>query len=270
MVPRYLSDEGVGHIVAPLPTRTQALWVGVDGFALSLYPFIPGQIGAKAGLSPQHWQEFGALVKQVHTRQLPPDLLRMLPKETFTPSRRSVIAALEAAVGRQTHANPVEGEFAAFWDSRRDQIHLLVERADALGHHLRQRSLPPVLCHGDMHTWNVLIDTDQRLWLVDWDEAILAPKERDLMFVVGGIGDGVGPDQTACFLQGYGETAIDPVALAYYRYAWAVQDIAAFGEQVLRTDLGEEARRDALRWLKVLFEPGQIVSLASMSDPGGT
>lgn len=28
------------------------------------------------------------------------------------------------------------------------------------------------------------------MWIVDWDEVILAPKECDLMFVVGGIGRG--------------------------------------------------------------------------------
>jgi spectinomycin phosphotransferase len=115
-----------------------------------------------------------------------------------------------------------------------------------------------------MHTWNVLPDADAQLWLVDWDETILALKERDLMFVVGGIGGGgVGPRATECFLQGYGDTAIDPLALAYYRYAWAVQDMAAYGEEVFFTpDLGEESRRDAVHGFMVQFEPGSIVALA--------
>jgi spectinomycin phosphotransferase len=91
-----------------------------------------------------------------------------------------------------------------------------------------------VLCHADLHTWNVLGDGDARLWLVDWDEAILAPRERDLIFVVGGIARGlVRPGDTGRFFQGYGEAAIDPRLLAYYRAGWAVQDIAAYGEQVL-------------------------------------
>ncbi len=71
-----------------------------------------------------------------------------------------------------------------------------------------------------MHPNNVLIDTDDQLWIVDWDEVLLAPKECDLMMGVGGLGSyPAGPREAAWFLQGYGSTAIDPVALAYYRRA---------------------------------------------------
>ena len=46
-------------------------------------------------------------------------------------------------------------------------------------------------------------------------EAVLAPREGDLMFVVGGIGHGlVRPHDTERFLQGYGETGIDPPWMA--------------------------------------------------------
>lgn len=268
VVPRYFHDQGVPHIVAPLPTSTQTLWVIVNDFALSLYPFIDGRTGADVGLSEQHWRAFGAMLKQIHTSQLTPDLLQIVPCETFTPSRRSVITDLEAAITRQAFAGPLERELAVFWHSRRDEIRTLVDRADALGRQLRQGSLPMVLCHADLHTWNVLLDTAQQLWLVDWDETILAPKERDLMFVVGGIGrDLVSPHDTACFFQGYGDTAIDPCALVYYRYAWAVQDMGAYGERVfLRPDLGEETRRDAVRGFIDMFEPGNIVAIAFASD----
>jgi spectinomycin phosphotransferase len=268
VVPRYLHDQGVPHLVAPIPTITRALWVGVNDFALSLYPFIEGHTGADVGLSDQHWRAFGAMVKQIHTSPLTPDLIELVPHEPFIPTRRSVIDDLETAIIRQAFANAPERELAAFWHARRDEIRTLVDRADALGSQLRQTSAQLVLCHADMHTWNVLLDTAQQFWLVDWDETILALKERDLMFVVGGIGgDLVGPHETACFLQGYGESAIDSRALVYYRYAWAVQDMAAYAEQVFfLPDFGEESRRDAVDGFMSLFEPGNIVALALASD----
>jgi spectinomycin phosphotransferase len=267
-IPHALHSQGIPHILAPLSTVTGTLWVGVDGFALSLYPFIEGHMGADVGLFGQQWRAFGTTVRQIHTDQLTLDLLQILRGETFVPSRRDVLTNLEAAIAEGDLAGSVQRELAAFWRSRQEQIRTLVARADALGRQLRKASLPHVLCHADLHTWNVLLDGEQEMWIVDWDETVLAPKERDLMFIVGGIGrDLVSPHETMCFLQGYGDAAIDPQALAYYRYAWAAQDIAAYGERAIFTpDLHEESRRDALRGLVGMFESGNIVDIALASD----
>ena len=63
--------------------------------------------------------------------------------------------------------------------------------------------------------------------------------------------------------------AVDPRLLAYYRTAWAVQDIAAYGEQVLMTPAaGEATRRAAVDDFKSLFRPGKIVDLA-LGGPRG-
>jgi spectinomycin phosphotransferase len=263
-VPRYLYDLGVPHIVAPILTRSKAPWVMVDDFALTLYPFIDGRIGGDAGLSERQWIELGTTLKQIHLIQLPPDLMNIVPRESYVPSRRSVVTDLEEAISGQVPTDPVQRELAAFWHSRRDQIRTLVDRADALARQLREVSSEPVLCHSDLHTRNVLLEGDEQFWIVDWDETILAPKERDLMFFVGGImRELLQPRHTDLFFRGYGDTAIDPDALVYYRNAWAVQDIGAYGEQVFFSPgLSEKSRRHALRRFMSLFEPGNIVSTA--------
>jgi spectinomycin phosphotransferase len=267
-IPHYLHDQGVPHIAAPLQTITQALWVSLDEFALSLYPFIDGRTGTETGLSELHWRALSTTLKQIHTSQLTPDLERIVRRENYVPSRRDVIGALEDVIARQYLSNPAERELAAFWRAQREKIDMLVERADAFGGQLRQVSLPFVLCHADLHTWNVLLDTTGQMWIVDWDETVLAPKERDLMFVVGGIGRGlVSPRETVCFFEGYGESTIDPLALTYYRYAWAVQDMVAYGERVFfLPGLGEESRRDAVHGFVDMFESGNIVDIALGSD----
>ena len=54
------------------------------------------------------------------------------------------------------------------------------------------------------------------------------------------------------------------------RYAWAVQDIAACGEEIaLLQALGQDARRGALEGFMSLFEPGNIVDLAFSADAPG-
>ena len=39
------------------------------------------------------------------------------------------------------------------------EIRLVIHRADVLGDQLRQAALPLVLCHADLHTWNVVLDS---------------------------------------------------------------------------------------------------------------
>ena len=115
---------------------------------------------------------------------------------------------------------------------------------------------------------NVLATTDGAIYLVDWDNPILAPKERDLMFVGGGLGGGghTPEEEVALFYQGYGQTSIDSVALAYYRFERIVQDIAAYCEQLLLSDEGGDDREAGLRQLTSQFLPNNVIDLAYQSE----
>jgi spectinomycin phosphotransferase len=266
-VPRFLYESGVPHVVAPVRSTTQSLSVQEGPFMLTVYPFIEGSTGVEAGLSEQHWRALGSLVKQLHTSALPSDLSEVLAAEDYRPSALEVVRRVDRAVSRSSFPDPSTQEVAAFWKSRRHDIHALVERTEELGPQVEQLSLPLVLCHADLHTWNVMIDRDGELWVVDWDGVVRAPKERDLMFLVGGIDARlIEPHETEWFFEGYGDVAVDPLALSYYRHAWAAQDVGGYGERVFLTpDIGEESRSHAGRVLLGLFDPDGIVELALAS-----
>src|SRR2546423_12511346 len=42
LVPRYLNDQGITSVVAPLPTRRNALWTRAEEWTVIVYPFIEG------------------------------------------------------------------------------------------------------------------------------------------------------------------------------------------------------------------------------------
>ena len=44
-LPKFLSDQGVAHIIAPLATSTGQLWANLDAFKVILYPFVEGRNG---------------------------------------------------------------------------------------------------------------------------------------------------------------------------------------------------------------------------------
>ena len=266
-VPRLLQDQGMRQVVAPLPTSTGALWANAHGYAIVLYPFIAGTNGMQQRLSDQQWTEYGALLRQLHETPVTPELAAIVRRDTYAPFGAAQIRLLDAEIGGRTFDDPAHQALAASWQSERDTILRLVDRAEVLGGQLVQAAPRQVPCHADIHTGNVLLDTDGRVWIVDWDETILAPRERDLMFAVGGISSQlVTPPETARFLDGYRPVTIDPLALAYYRYAWAVADIWAYAETVFaRPDLSVQLRLSEVGIFRSLFAPGNIVSIALAS-----
>jgi spectinomycin phosphotransferase len=162
---------------------------------------------------------------------------------------------------------PVAAALAELLKDKRLEISHLIQRAEDLGAILQDQATDNVLCHSDIHLGNLLI-SDESFYIVDWDQPILAPKERDLMFIGGGIGSGQFPpeQEEALFYAGYGQTAIDYVALAYYRYERIVQDFAAYSEQILLTDEGGADRAEGLRRVMSQFQPGAVIDMAYRTE----
>jgi spectinomycin phosphotransferase len=156
----------------------------------------------------------------------------------------------------------------AFLRERRAAILNLVAQAEQLANVVQQLPQELVLCHADIHVGNVLIGASGEFYVVDWDTVTLAPKERDLMFIGGGIaGVSKEPREAELFYSGYGPCTIDTRLLAYYRFERIVQDIAAYSMQVLASTDGEE-RAGFLREVASQFDPGNVVEIAWRTLPG--
>jgi spectinomycin phosphotransferase len=268
-VPRFLRDHGIEQVVAPLPTTDGRLNASIDPFAVILYPFVQGEAVMDVGMPDDKWIELGTVVRKMHTLPLLPELALQMPRETFVPPKidmlRGVDAKIMAADG--VFEDEIQQATADVWREKRDIILRITDRAEALGRTLQSRAFDFVICHADIHTANILIDGEQRFHIVDWDGALLAPKERDLMFVTGaGAGGAVAYDEKqTLFFQGYGETEIDMRVLAYYRCDWVVQDVGEFGYTIFDPSAGDETRADNARLVRGMFNPGETVEVADQS-----
>lgn len=266
-VPTLLHDQGVAQVIPALRTVQGALWTRLGPFAVTLFPFVEGQNGFAAPLTDLQWTQLGAALRALHQLALPAPLLAELPRERYAGEWRRRVRALLAQSATASFEDGIAAEVAAFLRAHRAEIGRIVARAEELGRVLRAQSPPVVPCHGDIHAANVLLSSSGALSLVDWDTLTLAPKERDLMFIGGGIGGRwTGEDDIARFYQGYGATAINQVALAYYRYERIVEDIAEYGERLLGTNLSDADRRAGLAKFLVLFQPGHVVDIAQRTD----
>jgi spectinomycin phosphotransferase len=269
LVPRYLKDHGLEQVVAAIPTINGLLWQPLQAFFLILYPFIDGRSGMEAGLTDQQWVEYGSFLRQLHAVVLQNELVSMLTYEMFIPKWSRVVREIQAKIAGNQVSDPYQKELAVFWSKRQDEIEKIAQRAEVLGRELQKKPHQNVLCHADIHTANLLISREAKMFVVDWDGVLLAPKERDLMFVVEAAvgGFSVRSKQEELFFKGYGITEIDPLALAYYRYEWVVQDIGDYGERVfLMPDVGDETKKASVQGLMAMFAPGDVVESAYLSE----
>ena len=140
-VPRYLCDQGITGVVAPLPTSTGTLWTNIAGSALILYPFISGRAGMERGLSDQQWVAFGTIVAQIHATTLSPRLLQTMQRESYAPEGADVVRRLDAYISARTFDDSAARAFASYWQLRREDIRTLVGRAEGCGRRLARKGL---------------------------------------------------------------------------------------------------------------------------------
>jgi spectinomycin phosphotransferase len=262
-VPLFLRENGVQEIIVPNETRSSQHWADFGKHKIILYPFIQGKDGFEMELTDGHKRTLGAAFRKIHTAQIPPELKESIRKETFSTEWRDDMKSYQAQAESKTFTEPTAAKLVAFMNSKRSEITRLIERAQQLAVELQSKPLELALCHTDIHGGNILISNTGELYIVDWDDPILAPKERDLMFIGGGIDEiwKTKPEE-AVFYEGYGKTEVDLSALAYYRYERVIEDLVVICEQLLLTDEGGADRERSYGWFTSNFEPGQTIEIA--------
>lgn len=273
----HLAEHGVAGVMHPLISRHGRPWSDRERRRLSVVPWVSETRALEGEMSPAHWRSYGALLAKVHATAVTDALATSLPREDHTHDQVASTARTLDSWLRLTSEDPaaagrtVDGlvrALAQVWCAAGNRVSTLLDQADRLGRDLQAQKSSSVVCHGDPHLGNVLIGQDERVWLIDWDDAVLAPRERDLMFILGGVlaFAPVTRQQQSWFFEGYGSTDIDPIRLAYYRCARALEDLAYPAAQIVDVNrFTDRERSDALSIVRGVLSPTGLVNLALAS-----
>jgi spectinomycin phosphotransferase len=269
-VPLFLKSEGIQEIITPFQAKSKEHWADFGEYKIILYPFIEGADGFERELTDNHRLTLGAALKAIHSAQIPSKLKKHIPKETFSPKWRERLKSFQVLIENRTFKDPTAAKLAGFMKSKRREIDRLLARTEELALEVQSQALEFVLCHTDIHGGNILIRTDGQLpvlYIVDWDNPLLAPKERDLMFIGGGIDNlWKSARNEAMFYEGYSKAKINLSALTYYRYERVIEDLAVVAGQLLLTDEGGVDRERSYGWFTSNFEPGNTIDIARTTD----
>lgn len=264
-----LQSFGIQEIIPPIKTIDSKLIHHSSDFSLIVYPFVEGQNGFCYDLTNDQWVTLGKFLKQVHEFEVPSSVKSHIRKEAYSSKWREAVLSLDAHIDADLIGDETAMNLQAFMKDQKAIIHRLVQRAESLSQMIQKQSHDLVLCHSDIHGGNVLIDGSGAIFIVDWDEPIMAPKERDLMFIGGGVANvWNNPHEEEFFYQGYGKTSINKAILAYYRHERIVEDIAVYAKALLLTTDGGEDRLEMYQQFMDMFEPGGVVDIAFKTGGG--
>ncbi len=261
-----LDDAGVEQIISPIKTIHGHFALHLDQYAIVMYPFIEGKNGFTQKLTHQQWTMLGKAFRRIHEIDIHTPDLQNIRHESYSSKYRQAVRALDAAIQqRSTSKDQISQNFLDSMREQRALIHTLINQAEELCNSIKTKKVQYVLCHSDIHAGNVLIQENGSFYIVDWDEPIIAPKERDLMFIGGGVGNAWNiPEEEVAFYQGYGSSDINLPLLAYYRCERIIEDIAEYAEALLikKPDDQHSNRLEMYTHFIAMFEPNGVVDIA--------
>jgi spectinomycin phosphotransferase len=257
LVPHYLSQQGITSVVAPVLTTRHALWTQLGEWTVIVYPWISGD-SSVTGMTLAQWQEVGTIVQRIHQVRLPPAGFFSLRQETFDPTgyARWVHTFETQHLHARHGGSGAARALCASWVAHQSTIHTAVTSLEKLAAGLQARPFPFVICHADLHPANLLRDPAGHVFVIDWDEVMLAPKERDFIFVRA--------PHAEAFWVGYGQREVNGRLLAYYLWERVVQDVIYNAHNVcFRDEWAEETRAEVAQVFHAsLAEGGHNIAAA--------
>lgn len=256
---QFLHDQGL-PVVSVLPDKSGEFISNIGKGGIIVYPFIHGTSLMKSSVLETDVSHFrkkiGTIIARLHRLNLGDNVRLHLPTEDFSKFQAESVAILQ--IVKQEHHDPLLKDFSHFLCLWQKELENLLRVTRKLARHLRSHKLDYVLCHGDIHEDNVLVSREGQLFIIDWDNMILAPRERDLMFFYGtGLVD---------YLEGYRRHEVNyqihQTLVDYYVLEWALQEIVDYGTRLSDTRFDTSGRLDAWKQFQGLFEPGEDVDRA--------
>lgn len=266
VIVELLHKAGIQQIIPTIKTTHGRQTQRIEAFTLIVYPFIEGRDGFSCNLTAHQWVELGKALKRIHEINVPLSIKGQVRQEVYSSQWREVVRSLYAHMDTAP-IDEVASKLLKFMKKNVLAIRRLVDRAEQLSQKLHDQPSQFVLCHSDIHAGNVLLKGNDMIYIVDWDDPIMAPKERDLMFIGGGVGNVWNKlHEERLFYKGYGETEVDSTILAYYRYERIVEDIAVYARELLLTTAWGEDRSEMYKQFIGMFEPCGVVDIAFKTD----
>ena len=238
----------ISGVVAPLETRDGALSLPWQDFQVSLFPFIEGKsrwdlwkVGGD--FTDAELSQTAALLATIHhsTAAIDPSCLPVAKYDL--PLRNKLYMVLEASAKEDPSQNQYQKQLLEALATHRSSILETMDRYDELGRAAAASQTSFVITHGDPTPGNLILDTKDQLYLIDWDGVCLGPPEKDLVSFTG--------ERFEVVLERYlteraRDVSLHADILGFYIYEWTLNEIRDYGTKILFKN--KDTRQNEYDW----------------------
>ena len=227
-----------GRIPRPVLTSSGEYKHEDERFIYLLSHDIDGETIAKSRLDGAQIEELAGILAALHSLRPPGPESLEIPKEDFD------IAFCEeiAAFSQNPNADNTMTEILSRYSGK---IFEKTLKINALAQRLKAAPQKFVLCHTDVHGWNLM--QAQRLHLIDWEGVRFAPPEADLfVFTKDFFFDYASDDFMKYYSNLTGGFVPNTDAMEFYRLRRRLEDIHDFAASLLHDELDDAVRGESL------------------------
>jgi spectinomycin phosphotransferase len=225
-VPRPLADRGGGFMNA------------VDGYEVQILEYLEGRnLEAETSWPDDLYARVADTVAAVHnsTNAVRDLVERREPYELpFLAPFAVTLTAIEDRAELPLGDDPTLTTLREMVRPRAQDLRLAIGRLETLRDRARSRDSDEVLCHTDIWGSNLLRSEDGTLHLLDWNGALLGPREYDLFMFAGT--EFFPAERFGWFLDRYeatcGRVRLDAETFGFYFYRRNLEDLASFVQSI--------------------------------------
>ncbi len=218
-----LQLRDLDFVVPPILARDKTP-VALGHGRVIVFPFIEGKVIERGNetFEKELVDEMTRMMAQIHI--LGDRAKIALPIENFSNDYRDQLMGLKAQIQKASSLVRV------VFEENEILIESMIGEQQSEALRYRRGTVDRVVTHGDMTGRNI-IQSPYGLKLVDWDEAMFAPAERDINFLYENQGFSL-DDYYA--QMGSDKRLFDPTLREYYRRQWAIESILENLQKLVR------------------------------------
>ena len=236
------------HIPHPVLTCKGAFSLPIDHHELVITNFIEGQVVGFGKLPEPILGQLAKMVGILHHSRSQLECRYPFIEQFEIGFEMDLVNSFDTVESISSDDRPGKQLLRQTLLPHKDEVLANLHQLKELQTSVRLIDKPKVICHTDLHGANLITDNRNNLYILDWENALIAPMEHDMIFFAGeeNFWEIFWPNYTRQF----SEPRINSEILRFYFYRRTLEDIAGFVLRILQGEGSPERDREDIGWLR--------------------